>query len=81
MRQRTCLTTAGGIQECHGEYLVANGTNYTDIYYFNNTLDNILTANGGLVSFSYFLFYVSIFIVLFRMISTVCVVNLGVCMI
>ncbi|XP_022825015.1 muscarinic acetylcholine receptor M5 [Spodoptera litura] len=48
MRQRTCLTTAGGYQECHGEYLVANGTNYTDIYYFNNTFENILTVNGGL---------------------------------
>nr|XP_021196659.2 muscarinic acetylcholine receptor M2 isoform X3 [Helicoverpa armigera] len=48
MRQRTCLTPSGGYQECHGEYLIANGTNYTDIYYFNNTFENLLTVNGGL---------------------------------
>ncbi|KAG6458901.1 hypothetical protein O3G_MSEX011123 [Manduca sexta] len=46
MKQRTCLST-GNYQECQAGY-ITNGSNYSDVYYFNNTLENILTANGGL---------------------------------
>lgn len=51
MKQRTC--TLGSYQECLEGYVTANGTNYSDVYYFNNSLDNILSANGGLVSTTY----------------------------
>ncbi|KAM3958520.1 LOW QUALITY PROTEIN: muscarinic acetylcholine receptor [Aphomia sociella] len=41
LRQRTCLPT-GNYQDCQ------NSTNFTDIYYFNSTLENILATNGEL---------------------------------
>ncbi|XP_031768457.2 muscarinic acetylcholine receptor gar-2 [Galleria mellonella] len=40
-RQRTCLPS-GSYQDCQ------NGTNFTDVYYFNSTLENILATNGEL---------------------------------
>lgn len=45
MKQRTCIPT-GNYQECQGGYLVANGTNYTDVYYLNSTLENLINGNG-----------------------------------
>ncbi|CAB3260803.1 unnamed protein product [Arctia plantaginis] len=47
MRQRPCLAT-GEYQECHGEYMITNSTNITDLYFFNNSFPNILTTNGEL---------------------------------
>ncbi|XP_026322384.1 muscarinic acetylcholine receptor M4 [Hyposmocoma kahamanoa] len=46
LKQRTC--TSGSYHECIEGYVTANGTNFSDVYYFNNSLDNILSANGGL---------------------------------
>ncbi|KAI5638667.1 7 transmembrane receptor (rhodopsin family) domain-containing protein [Phthorimaea operculella] len=45
MKQRTCHS---GSQECSGNYYTVNGTNYSDVYYFNNTFENILSNNGEL---------------------------------
>ncbi|CAK1599090.1 unnamed protein product [Parnassius mnemosyne] len=45
-KQRTCISTSG-YPECQ-EYLVSNGTNDTDVYYFNNTLDGSLNGDGVL---------------------------------
>ncbi|CAG5041305.1 unnamed protein product [Parnassius apollo] len=45
-KQRTCVSTSG-YPECQ-EYLVSNGTNDTDVYYFNNTLDGSLSGDGVL---------------------------------
>ncbi|XP_059049735.1 muscarinic acetylcholine receptor M5 [Achroia grisella] len=41
LRQRTCLPS-GNYQECQ------NSTNFTDVYYFNSTLENILAVNAEL---------------------------------
>ncbi|XP_049870011.1 muscarinic acetylcholine receptor gar-2 [Pectinophora gossypiella] len=45
LKQRTCNSN---YQECMSDYLVTNGTNYTDVYYFNSSLDNVISTNGGL---------------------------------
>ncbi|KAG7308129.1 hypothetical protein JYU34_006791 [Plutella xylostella] len=44
MKQRTCLTPSGGYQECG--YTAPNGTNYTEVYYINTTLENMFTVDG-----------------------------------
>ncbi|CAH0407480.1 unnamed protein product [Chilo suppressalis] len=45
LKNRSCLST--NLQECQG-YLLTNSTNFTDVYYFNSTVENILVANGEL---------------------------------
>ncbi|KAL4705519.1 hypothetical protein ACJJTC_011461 [Scirpophaga incertulas] len=46
LKQRTCLST--NLQDCQGGYLLSNGSNYSDVYFFNSTVENILAANGEL---------------------------------
>ncbi|CAG9138329.1 unnamed protein product, partial [Plutella xylostella] len=48
MKQRTCLTPSGGYQECG--YTAPNGTNYTEVYYINTTLENMFTVDGEMMS-------------------------------
>lgn len=44
LKQRSC--SSANYQECMSGYLVANGTNFTDVYFFNNSLDSIIINNG-----------------------------------
>ncbi|XP_063824624.1 muscarinic acetylcholine receptor gar-2 [Ostrinia nubilalis] len=46
LKQRSCLSS-GSFQECQAFFLT-NSSNYTDVYFFNSTVENILAANGDL---------------------------------